>query len=103
MFLYTINYHVKEDSQVVKKAVYIAIGIWLAGTKEVMVMYVVRNEGSTGWESSMTEVQMRAMFGEMERPIRSNGVSWPLETECLLDDVVRSQRWPLHRNSVGLP
>ena len=27
------------------------------------------------------EVALSAMFGEMERPIRSNGVSWPLETE----------------------
>ena len=40
MFLDAIHYHVKEDSQVVKKAVYIAIGIRLDGTKEVMGMYI---------------------------------------------------------------
>ena len=31
-----------------------------------------------------------AMFGKMERPIRPNGVSWPLKTEWLLNNVVRS-------------
>ena len=34
----------KEDSQVVKKAMYIAIGIRLDGTKKVMGMYIGGNE-----------------------------------------------------------
>lgn len=44
MFLDAIYYHLREDGQIVKKAVYIAIGIRLNGTKEVMWMYIGGNE-----------------------------------------------------------
>lgn len=46
MFLDAIHYHVKEEGQVVKNAVYIAIGIRLDGTKDVMGMYIGGNESA---------------------------------------------------------
>ena len=47
MFLdVVIHYYVKEEEQVVKKAVYIAIGTRLDGKKEVMGMYIGGNESA---------------------------------------------------------
>ena len=40
MFLDAIHYHVRSEGQIVKKAVYIAIGIDLNGRKDVLGMWV---------------------------------------------------------------
>ena len=36
MFMDAIHYHVRSEGQIVKKAVYIAIGIDLSGRKDVL-------------------------------------------------------------------
>ena len=41
-----IHYNVRQDNAIVKKAVYIAIGIKLNGSKEVLGMWVGGNEGA---------------------------------------------------------
>ena len=46
VFLDAIHYHVRSEGQIVKKAVYIAIGIDLGGKKDVLGMWVGENEGS---------------------------------------------------------
>ena len=51
--------HVKEESQVVKKAVYIAIGIRLDGTKEVMGMYIGGNESTKYWLGVLNDLKAR--------------------------------------------
>ena len=61
MFLDAIHYHVKEDSQVVKKAVYIAIGIRLDGTKEVMGMYIGGNESAKYWLGVLNDLKARGV------------------------------------------
>ena len=43
MFLDAIHYHVRSEGQIVKKAVYIAIGIDLEGHKDVLGMWVGEN------------------------------------------------------------
>lgn len=57
MFLDASHYHVKEDSQVVKKAVYIAIGIRLDGTKEVIGMYIGGNESAKYWLGVLNDLK----------------------------------------------
>ena len=61
MFLDAIHYHVKEESQVVKKAVYIAIGIRLDGTKEVMGMYIGGNESAKYWLGVLNDLKARGV------------------------------------------
>ena len=52
---------------------------------------LVRHECVKGsYEYNVELLALSAMFGKMERPIRPNGVSWPLKTELLLNNVVRS-------------
>lgn len=46
MFLDGIHYYIKEENQVENKAVYIAIGIRLDRTKDVMGMYIGGNESA---------------------------------------------------------
>ena len=41
-----IHYHVRSEGQIVKKAVYISIGIDLDGHKDVLGMWVGENEGA---------------------------------------------------------
>ena len=40
VFISTIHYHVRNDGRIVKRAVYISIGIDMGGHKDVLGMYV---------------------------------------------------------------
>ena len=40
-----VHFHVRQDKQTVKKAVYVAIGVKLDGVKEVLGMRIGGNEG----------------------------------------------------------
>ena len=51
VFLDAIHYHVRSEGQIVKKAVYIAIGINMSGIKEVLGMWVGENESAKYWLS----------------------------------------------------
>ena len=46
VFLDAIHYHVRSEGQIIKKAVYIAIGIGLDGKKDVLGMWVGENESA---------------------------------------------------------
>ena len=46
VFMDAIHYHVRSEGQVVKKAVYIAIGIDLEGKKDVLGMWIGENESA---------------------------------------------------------
>ena len=54
VFLDAIHYHVRSEGQVVKKAVYIAIGINLDGRKSVLGMWVGENESAKFWATVLT-------------------------------------------------
>ena len=57
VFLDAIHYHVRSEGQVVKKAVYIAIGINLDGRKSVLGMWVGENESNlTGFSAAIEAV-----------------------------------------------
>lgn len=49
VFLDAIHFHVRSEGQIVKKAVYIAIGINLDGRKDVLGMWVGENESAKFW------------------------------------------------------
>lgn len=61
MFLDAIHYSVRQESMVVKKAVYIAIGLRLNGTKEVLGMYVGGNESAKYWLGVLNDLKARGM------------------------------------------
>lgn len=61
MFMDAIHYHVQQDGGVVKKAVYIAIGIRTDGTKEVLGLYVGGNESAKYWLGILNDLKNRGM------------------------------------------
>ena len=61
VFMDAIHFHVRSEGQVVKKAVYIAIGIRMDGIKEVIGMWVGENESAKFWLSVMNALKNRGL------------------------------------------
>ena len=61
VFMDAIHYYVRQDNATVKKAVYIAIGIHLNGSKEVLGMWVGGNESAKYWLGVLTEIKNRGV------------------------------------------
>lgn len=61
VFMDAIHYHVCSEGQIVKKAVYIAIGINLDGRKEVLGMWVGENESAKFWATVLNGMRNRGV------------------------------------------
>ena len=61
MFMDAIHYHVRSEGQVVKKAVYVAIGIDLNGRKDVLGMWVGENESAKYWATVLNSLRNRGV------------------------------------------
>lgn len=61
VFLDAIHYHVRSEGQIVKKAVYIAIGINLDGKKDVLGMWVGENESAKFWANVLNSLRNRGI------------------------------------------
>ena len=61
VFLDAIHFHVRSEGQIVKKAVYIAIGINLDGRKNVLGMWVGENESSKFWATVLNGLRNRGV------------------------------------------
>lgn len=61
VFLDAIHYHVRSEGQIVKKAVYIAIGIDLDGKKDVLGMWVGENESAKFWGTVLNGLKNRGV------------------------------------------
>lgn len=61
VFLDAIHYHVRSEGQIVKKAVYIAIGIDLGGKKDVLGMWVGENESAKFWAMVLNGLKNRGV------------------------------------------
>ena len=71
VFMDAIHYHVRNEGRIVKRAVYIAIGIDMEGHKDVLGMYVGQNESAKFWLSILNGLKNRGV----ERPLRLPGES----------------------------
>ena len=61
VFLDAIHYHVRSEGQIIKKAVYIAIGINLDGEKDVLGMWVGENESAKFWATVLNSLKNRGV------------------------------------------
>jgi Transposase and inactivated derivatives len=61
VFMDAIHYHVRHEGRIVKRAVYIAIGIDMTGRKDVLGMYVGENESAKFWLSIMNGLKTAAL------------------------------------------
>ena len=61
VFMDAIHYSVRKDGVVVKKAVYLAIGIDKGGRKEVLGFWIGENESSKYWLNILNELKNRGV------------------------------------------
>ena len=61
VFLDAIHYHVRSEGQIVKKAVYIAIGLDLDGRKDILGMWVGENESAKFWATVLNGLRNRGV------------------------------------------
>ena len=61
VFMDAVHFHVREDNRTVKKAVYIAIGVRLNGTREVLGMWIGGNESAKYWLGVLNEIKNRGV------------------------------------------
>jgi len=61
VFMDAIHYHVRSEGRIVKRAVYIALGIDMNGHKDVLGMYVGENESAKFWLSIMNGLKNRGV------------------------------------------
>jgi transposase-like protein len=61
VYMDAIHFHVRSEGRIIKKAVYIALGIDLEGHKDVLGMYVGENESAKFWLSIMNGLKNRGV------------------------------------------
>lgn len=61
VFMDAIHFHVRSEGHIIKKAVYIAIGIKMDGLREVLGMWVGENESAKFWTSVMNSIRNRGV------------------------------------------
>lgn len=61
VYLDCIVVKIRQDKQVINKAIYLALGVNLEGHKELLGMWLSENEGSKFWLGVLTELQNRGV------------------------------------------
>ena len=61
VFMDAIHYHVRSEGRIIKKAVYIAIGIDQDGKKDVLGMWVGENESAKFWATVLNGLKNRGV------------------------------------------
>lgn len=61
VFLDAIHFHVRSEGRIIKKAVYIAIGINMEGFRDVLGMWVGENESAKFWLLVMNDLKNRGV------------------------------------------
>ena len=61
IYLDCIVVKVRQDKQVINKAIYLALGINMEGQKELLGMWLSENEGAKFWLNVLTELQNRGV------------------------------------------
>jgi putative transposase len=61
IYLDCIVLKIRQDKRVIKKAIYLALGVNLEGQKELLGMWISENEGARFWLSVLTELKNRGV------------------------------------------
>ena len=61
VFLDAIHYHVRSEGQIIRKTVYIAIGVNMDGRKDVLGMWVGENESAKFWAGVLNSLRNRGV------------------------------------------
>jgi len=61
VYLDCIVVKIRQDKQVINKAIYLALGVNMEGQKELLGMWLSENEGAKFWLNVLTELQNRGV------------------------------------------
>lgn len=61
VFMDAIHFHVRSEGRIIKKAVYVAIGINMEGFRDVLGMWIGENESAKFWVSVMNDLKNRGV------------------------------------------
>ena len=61
VFLDAVHFHVRSEGRIIKKAVYIAIGIDMEGFRHVLGIWVGENESAKFWLSVLNDIKNRGV------------------------------------------
>lgn len=61
VYLDCIVLKIRQDKQVISKAIYLALGVNLEGHKELLGLWISENEGAKFWLNVLTELQNRGV------------------------------------------
>ena len=61
IYLDCIHVSIRHEGRVHKKAIYVALGITMQGHKEVLGLWISKNEGAKFWLSVLTDLQNRGL------------------------------------------
>jgi transposase-like protein len=61
VFMDGVFFHVRSEGQIVKKAVYIAIGVQMDGVRDVLGMWIGENESAKFWVSILNSIRNRGV------------------------------------------
>ena len=87
VFMDAIHFHARNEGRIVKRAVYIAIGIDMEGRKDVLGMYVGQNESAKFWLSILNGLKNRGVKDQDEErayPVRIDPGQYVPANEFLL-------------------
>jgi hypothetical protein len=61
VFMDAIHFHVRSEGQIIKKAVYIVIGVQMDGIRDVLGMWVGENESAKFWLGILNSLRNRGI------------------------------------------
>lgn len=61
VFMDAVHFKVREESRIVTKAIYVALGVTMEGMKDVLGMWIGENEGAKFWFKVCTELKNRGV------------------------------------------
>ena len=61
VYLDCLRINVRENKQIIKKSVYLALGVTMEGQKELLSIWSSENEGAKFWLNVLTELQNRGV------------------------------------------
>ena len=66
VYLDCIVVKIRQDKQVINKAIYLALGVNMEGHKELLGLWLSENEGAKFWLNVLTELQNRGVKDNLD-------------------------------------
>ena len=61
MYLDALRLKIKEDGRIINKAIYLALGVNMEGKKELLGLWIAKNEGAKFWLKVVTDLKNRGV------------------------------------------